>query len=1843
MNIKRWRHIAHGMLMSMTFCAIVLLGVVVYAAESDETNVAKLDNVNMGKGITYIYDETNAIVGVNLNGNSVIIETGTGGYLNFYYDDNRNGILDPNESKAVIGDSSNIQPGCKVYGVYQQKTENPISITVNSGTVSMVYGVYEGHTTAPISITINGGIVTSGLYGLYGGSSSESIYVTVNGGQANNVYGVSDGALTGEDATFEMNINGGSVYSMKVFSNANSEGVVKIVVKPESTFSGYTAPTIGNGCLGYYFDNKGVVKISGTYEFNEEITASTLTLENNSNIVFNNNVTTTGNASIYGNVWIESGVTVTVGGTLNRYSASKIYLSGSLNPAKTSYATEGYLFMMDGATLGTLSTGSWQCVYYPVTTSADMDKTFIEFDSYQTVTIDGMETTYLRGGTKRTVVAKYVPGYSYKFAIGNGEPVAVDANTYEFEMPRESSTIAVSYVPLQITADAWFGNPVAVKGTTYTAESPLFDLSETIKNDTTDEYGVDRIYKVKNGMSLPSGLILENGKIVGTPDVVNENGDVITFEITGRNGTSTTLNVNISVTAEGHISDNTDINEIVTVEDSVIRLNGRSVVILPDRVDATKSSIYSDSDQDREADNNKVLMIDGEASYDLSEYTICGYDNTEIPHEGDFSISVLGCKIGTIYGVKGTELKKTEVNGKLSIYLSDTSSSNNIYGTYYANVDDVDFEMTGGTYSQLSLYGLYFSQVSRDLIFKCTDKVALLAAQTESSASRVYVSTESTIGGNADVTIGADSGYGYPEESAQGYYSYYYGLHNTQVEGDVNYILDGDWLPQRCNYLAQEGSIGGNMNVTLTSGETKNVYCSYGTDIAGNLIVKASDTSTVTSRNFYGVSNATVDSIDFDIPDSSNASISSLYALSSGGKVNKSSYVYNKGKISVNGIYTISESIAFKSFAVEEGGTVTIEDDVTLTTTTNGSISVQSGASCVSYGTLELKGGTIAGILDNYGDLINENGSMIISSGGNLINREGGTLTIDTYMDNSGKIVNYGNLIQTYSFTNNNTISYTRLGTIYTAKPLTLYKDISQYLNDSNIYYLVELDYPAEYVNDVELTSDEMVTSVIEGDESCYIKANGTFTVKPGATLNPNVELECVTYGSKNTLAEGSSQDSVKSWVGTAPTEPFTVRLNYKALEGTPVITLGKTADRIENTEQSTPLVVNKSYSYNAPLYDLTSIEIENDTEEEGEVMYLLAWDSQLPDGLEMKDGKLYGTLQKATTKAQTITFTIRGKNHTTATFTLTLGKVEKCVPDWSIPTNLKANTGDMLSKVYIPSSTLGTYSWTEPSDCVGYEAGVSIERELIFTPHDTTNYDWSIAAQNAGANYNSNKITCMVSIQICAGLPNYTVPAFVTATYGQTFGEVEVPSESHEGQFVWIYDASTKVGDAGEHQYYVNYIPTDSNYLTVYNVPITLIVEPATPQYNGIESLRVECGKALGNMELPNAENGEYQWISDTTTMPSHGQTYVIGFAPHDSTNYDWTSVPNWDNSSSMVIQDVVVYVNHNHEALWSHDEVYHWHKCLGEHCDSIIDKDTHIWDDGRMEVHATETTAGLQIYTCKVCGAVKKRDIPATGVIPDEKEDDTASDITGGEDSNPTGPNNPTDSTNPTNPSAPTDSTNPSVPTDSTVPTTPADTVVVPSEGTVLAYNDTNADYVVTNTSTEAPEVSYKFTNKSATSVTIPDAIVVDGVTYKVTSIVNNAFKNHKKIKTVKMGANITSVGKNAFYGCKKLTTVKMSKNVESIGDGAFQDCAALKKIEIPSTINKIGKKAFYGCKKLTNITIKTTKLTTKNVGKDAFKKAGSNNYKKLTVKVPKKNLKAYKTMLKKRGLSAKAKVKK
>ena len=151
------------------------------------------------------------------------------------------------------------------------------------------------------------------------------------------------------------------------------------------------------------------------------------------------------------------------------------------------------------------------------------------------------------------------------------------------------------------------------------------------------------------------------------------------------------------------------------------------------------------------------------------------------------------------------------------------------------------------------------------------------------------------------------------------------------------------------------------------------------------------------------------------------------------------------------------------------------------------------------------------------------------------------------------------------------------------------------------------------------------------------------------------------------------------------------------------------------------------------------------------------------------------------------------------------------------------------------------------------------------------------------------------------------------------------------------------------------------------------------------------------------------------------------------------------------------------------------------------------------------------------------------------------------------------------------------------------------VPSVGTMLTDSRTNAVYMVTE-----PGISVAYAknlNTKAKTITIPSAVTIGNVTYKVTSIGNNAFKNNKK----------------------------------------------LKKVTIASSVTSIGKKAFYNCKNLRSLIIKTKKLTVNSIGKKAFAKAGSKNYRKLKVKVPAKKFTLYKKILKTKGLSAKAKIRK
>ena len=147
------------------------------------------------------------------------------------------------------------------------------------------------------------------------------------------------------------------------------------------------------------------------------------------------------------------------------------------------------------------------------------------------------------------------------------------------------------------------------------------------------------------------------------------------------------------------------------------------------------------------------------------------------------------------------------------------------------------------------------------------------------------------------------------------------------------------------------------------------------------------------------------------------------------------------------------------------------------------------------------------------------------------------------------------------------------------------------------------------------------------------------------------------------------------------------------------------------------------------------------------------------------------------------------------------------------------------------------------------------------------------------------------------------------------------------------------------------------------------------------------------------------------------------------------------------------------------------------------------------------------------------------------------------------------------------------------------------LPKVGTKVATS--SAEYKVTKSSTKTKEVTFiKPKSSKKKSITVPEAVTINGYTYKVTAIANKAFKNNKKLKSVTIGKNV----------------------------------------------KKIGKEAFYNCKKLKKITIKSAVL--KSVGKNAIKGI----YKKATIKVPKKQLKKYKKLFKsKTGYKKTMKIKK
>ena len=104
------------------------------------------------------------------------------------------------------------------------------------------------------------------------------------------------------------------------------------------------------------------------------------------------------------------------------------------------------------------------------------------------------------------------------------------------------------------------------------------------------------------------------------------------------------------------------------------------------------------------------------------------------------------------------------------------------------------------------------------------------------------------------------------------------------------------------------------------------------------------------------------------------------------------------------------------------------------------------------------------------------------------------------------------------------------------------------------------------------------------------------------------------------------------------------------------------------------------------------------------------------------------------------------------------------------------------------------------------------------------------------------------------------------------------------------------------------------------------------------------------------------------------------------------------------------------------------------------------------------------------------------------------------------------------------------------------------------------------------------------------IPEYVEDGGVTYYITEIADNAFKDNNELSNVSNGYNIAIIGAHAFDGCTWMTDFNLySVVVDEIGDEAFKDCPLMQIYECYTSMPPVlGSNAFSGDGRINHIVV-------------------------------------------------------
>ena len=295
-------------------------------------------------------------------------------------------------------------------------------------------------------------------------------------------------------------------------------------------------------------------------------------------------------------------------------------------------------------------------------------------------------------------------------------------------------------------------------------------------------------------------------------------------------------------------------------------------------------------------------------------------------------------------------------------------------------------------------------------------------------------------------------------------------------------------------------------------------------------------------------------------------------------------------------------------------------------------------------------------------------------------------------------------------------------------------------------------------------------------------------------------------------------------------------------VENEEIATLDETGTMTAIKAGQTRLLVNNSSEYAASYPEAITINVEKLDPEYTAPTGLTATYGQTLADVELPEGFIW---EDSTTSVGNV-----GENTFTVTYTPQDTENYKTVTGIEVQVTVGKATYDMSNVIF--EDTPYTYDGTEKSIVISgtLPEGVEVRYENN-TGIVAGEYSATAIFVGDAVNYNTieNKTAKLI---IEKANPTVTAPAGLTATYGQTLSDVELP----EG-FSWESDRATSVGNVGENTFTVTYTPQDTvNYNTITGMEVKITV---------MSSLNIDLGEYVVAEEN---ETKYIQGISPETTL---------------------------------------------------------------------------------------------------------------------------------------------------------------------------------------------------------------------------------------------------------------------------------------------------------------------------------------------------------------------------------------